>query len=102
VSKTRPAAHRINPWHEFCAELLGSEASNFEALCPNVAQLASLLIVMPHGSVGNERKFSDMNAIKSKTRSNLTQQPLNAASRVRGQKDKMLVPFSPLWPRIVK
>jgi hypothetical protein len=83
----------MNPWHEFWAEPLGSEASNFKVLCPNTAQLASLLIVMPHGSVGSERKFSDMNAIKRKTRSKLPQQHLNAASRVRDQKDKMLMPF---------
>jgi hypothetical protein len=102
VAKTQPAANGMKPWHEFWAELLGSEASNFKELCPNIALLASLLIVMPHGSVGNERKFSDMNAIKSKTRSNLSQQHLNAASRVRDQKDKMLMPFSPLWARIVK
>jgi hypothetical protein len=38
---------------------------------------------MLHGSVGNERKFPDMNAIKSKILSNLSLQHLNAASRVR-------------------
>jgi hypothetical protein len=50
-------------------------------LCPNIAKVVKMILVMPHGSVENERQFSNMNIIKDEGRSRLGQIHLNAAAR---------------------
>ena len=89
------------PWRQFWEGLLDEESSNFVELCPHIANLIMLLLVMVHGSVGNERKIADLNLIKDDKRSGLGQVHLNAAARVRDQKDKLLRPYSETWGKIV-
>jgi hypothetical protein len=77
---------------EFWASVLGEAESSFSEDCPNVAKLVQFLLVMPHGSVENERAFSLLNYVKSDGRSLLSQAHLNAQARLRDQAKKIMHP----------
>lgn len=97
VGGARPSMMK---WQEFWAEL--TEQSAFQEECPTVCTLARILIVMPHGSVENERGFSNMNFILNKQRNRLSQQHVNDAMRIRSQRNKILSYFSPAWLSIAR
>lgn len=62
---TESSVDGMQPYAEFWASLLSKEDSNFVEECPNLAKLVEIVLVMPHGSVENERAFSLLNYVKS-------------------------------------
>lgn len=92
----------LQSWDAFWGDLVSDSASNFVELCPNIAEVVQMILVMPHGSVENERQFSNMNYIKDEGRSRLGQIHLNAAARVRSERNMILVPFAPAWAQVCK
>jgi hypothetical protein len=85
------------PYTKFWASVLGEAESLFSEDCPNVTKLVQILLVMPHGSVENERAFSLLNSVKSDGRSLLSQAHLNAQARLRDQAKKIMHPTAATW-----
>ena len=68
---------------------------------PNLPDLMSMLLVMPHGCAGAVRKLSVVSLIKDSKRSKLTQRHLNAVARISDQGDKILLPYAAAWGDVV-
>jgi hypothetical protein len=88
------------PYTEFWASVLGEAENSFSEDCPNVAKLVQILLVMPHGSVENERAFSLLYYVKSDGRSLLSQAHLNAQARLRAQAKKLMHPTAATWREV--
>ena len=62
--------------------------------CPIVCTLVEVIIATPHGSVENERAFSDMNLIMTTLRIHLDHGHLKDAARLCNQRNSILQPVA--------
>jgi hypothetical protein len=86
---------RLESWQSFWCRCLADPT--FKEENPLFHRVVSAVMVMPHGSVDNERAFSSMNFIKNDLRTCLkaTLTHMNAAARLRAERDMIWAPYAP-------
>lgn len=77
---------RVATWAEHWVQLLTDP--RFQQDCPTIHLLARIVAVSLHGSVEDERMFSQLNFVKNDLRSRLTQAHMHAALRLRTERGK--------------
>lgn len=94
------ADKQMQPWQEFWGDLTLDE--DFAAACPLICKLLQIVLVMPNGSVENERGFSAMNRLLDELRNAMLFDTLNAVICLSTEKNKMLRDYSPVITEFVR